>query len=121
MFTLSQQVQLATKTAVMCAQKLSMQPEAPNQELSEEHSFEDLRARLRDATVFLRALHERQFPELLDFCVRLEAGDFSRDFSADDYVFQFALPNFYFHIATAHGILRAQGLRIGKSEYLGSF
>jgi hypothetical protein len=30
------------------------------------------------------------------------------------------LPNFYFHIAVAHSILRYKGLRLGKSDYLGA-
>jgi hypothetical protein len=29
------------------------------------------------------------------------------------------LPNFFFHIATAHGILRHNGLKIGKKDYFG--
>ncbi len=36
-----------------------------------------------------------------------------------DYVLNFALPNFFFHVATAHDILRHNGLAIGKREYLG--
>ncbi|ARO32155.1 hypothetical protein NXC14_CH04285 [Rhizobium sp. NXC14] len=37
----------------------------------------------------------------------------------DEYVTTFALPNFYFHVATAHAILRNQGAPIGKRDYLG--
>ncbi|WP_064696615.1 DUF1993 domain-containing protein [Rhizobium aegyptiacum] len=37
----------------------------------------------------------------------------------DEYVATFALPNFYFHVATAHAILRNQGAPIGKRDYLG--
>jgi len=36
-----------------------------------------------------------------------------------DYLLNFALPNFYFHVATAHDILRHNGVPIGKREYLG--
>jgi uncharacterized protein len=36
-----------------------------------------------------------------------------------EYLTRFLLPNFYFHIATAHAILRQQGVAIGKKEYLG--
>ena len=31
----------------------------------------------------------------------------------------FAFPNFYFHAATAHGILRHNGVEIGKRDFLG--
>jgi hypothetical protein len=31
----------------------------------------------------------------------------------------FAFPNLYFHAATAHGILRHNGVEIGKRDFLG--
>ncbi len=31
----------------------------------------------------------------------------------------FAFPNFYFHAATAHGILRHNGVEVGKRDFLG--
>ncbi|ABC92731.1 hypothetical conserved protein [Rhizobium etli CFN 42] len=37
----------------------------------------------------------------------------------EEYITTFALPNFYFHVATAHAILRNQGAPIGKRDYLG--
>ncbi|MBX4977132.1 DUF1993 domain-containing protein [Rhizobium lentis] len=39
--------------------------------------------------------------------------------AGDEYIATFALPNFYFHVATAHAILRNQGVPIGKRDYLG--
>ena len=35
-----------------------------------------------------------------------------------DYLRSFALPNFYFHATTAYAILRAQGVSLGKPDYL---
>src|SRR3546814_5055835 len=40
--------------------------------------------------------------------------------SGGDYVRDILLPNFYFHIAIAHAILRHEGLSIGKRDYLGN-
>jgi uncharacterized protein len=37
-----------------------------------------------------------------------------------DYVIQTMLPEFYFHITHAHGILRGAGAHIGKRDYLGN-
>jgi hypothetical protein len=31
------------------------------------------------------------------------------------------LPNFYFHVTTAHAILRNQGAPVGKRDFLGNF
>ena len=39
--------------------------------------------------------------------------------SGATYLTQVLLPDFYFHIATAHGILRNKGLSVGKADYLG--
>jgi hypothetical protein len=36
-----------------------------------------------------------------------------------DYLVQFALPNFYFHVVTAYDILRHKGVQLGKSDYIG--
>jgi hypothetical protein len=37
-----------------------------------------------------------------------------------DYLHHYALPNFHFHLAIAHGILRHIGLDIGKIDYIGA-
>jgi len=40
-------------------------------------------------------------------------------FTAEEFVLSFSLPNFYFHAATAYGILRSKGVPLGKRDYLG--
>lgn len=37
---------------------------------------------------------------------------------ADEYVRDWSLPNFYFHLTTAYAILRAEGLEIGKADFM---
>ncbi len=39
------------------------------------------------------------------------------DVSAKQYVRDWAIPQFYFHIVTAYAILRAQGIELGKADY----
>ena len=34
------------------------------------------------------------------------------------YLTRFAVPNFYFHAATAYAILRKNGIQIGKQDFL---
>jgi hypothetical protein len=41
-------------------------------------------------------------------------------FSGEQFLFAFALPNFFFHVTTAHAILRHNGVPIGKMDYLGA-
>ena len=37
-----------------------------------------------------------------------------------DYLFQFSQPNFYFHLTVAYAILRHNGLKIGKDDFMGA-
>ena len=40
------------------------------------------------------------------------------DLTAEQYVRDWALPQFYFHVMTAYAILRAQGVELGKADYV---
>jgi hypothetical protein len=40
-------------------------------------------------------------------------------FTGVDYWTHFALPNFYFHLTTAYDLLRANGVELGKRDFLG--
>ena len=57
-------------------------------------------------------------PEMLT-TRRLSFGSFGASFSGESYLLTFALPNFYFHLVTAYDILRNQGVKIGKLDFLG--
>jgi uncharacterized protein len=49
------------------------------------------------------------------------SGENRRVFRGDAYLLTYALPNFFFHVATAHDILRHKGVAIGKRDYLGPY
>lgn len=87
----------------------------------EEKSFSELQDRIAKTLAYLDA----QDPAALDARagaeVVMKLGGNEVKFTAEDYLLNFALPNFYFHVATAHGILRQLGVAIGKRDYLGSF
>lgn len=38
--------------------------------------------------------------------------------TTEEYVRDWSLPNFYFHLTTAYAILRAEGLDIGKADFM---
>ena len=52
--------------------------------------------------------------------ISLKAGPRELHFKGQDYLLFFAQPNFYFHTTTAFGILRHNGVPIGKLGYLGA-
>ncbi|MGQ9425080.1 DUF1993 domain-containing protein [Gilvimarinus sp. F26214L] len=57
-------------------------------------------------------------PKLAEL-IRIELGPtLYAEMSGIDYVNEFLVPNFYFHLVTAYGILRSAGLDIGKQDYM---
>ena len=52
--------------------------------------------------------------------VTIKAGSGVLAFQGAGYLVSFVLPNFYFHLATAYGLLRHNGVAIGKRDFVGS-
>jgi len=69
----------------------------------------------------LNSVDASQFEQSEVRDIKLNIGAFQPEFKGDDYLLKFALPNFFFHITTAHDILRNQGVPIGKRDYLGPY
>lgn len=55
-----------------------------------------------------------------DRTVTLKTRSSTMTFTGRDYLTHFALPNFYFHVSIAYAILRANGVPLGKMDYLGN-
>lgn len=117
MFPLSRQVQIATDGAKGCAARLAdMEP--PRYEDNEE-TFPQLIARNRKTIDYLSAFKPEQIDGSEDRTVVLKFRDSSKTFVGLPYLINYVLPNFYFHIATAYGILRHSGVGLGKHDFLG--
>jgi hypothetical protein len=52
--------------------------------------------------------------------VTLRLGGKDVSFTGMQYLLGFAHPNFYFHVATAYDILRANGVELGKRDFMGT-
>lgn len=52
--------------------------------------------------------------------MRFEIKAWHADYSAESFLLSFSKPNFYFHAATAYGLLRAGNVQIGKVDFLGT-
>lgn len=68
----------------------------------------------------LEKLSPEQVNALDGKSVLFKAGEFELPFTAQNFIVSFVLPNFYFHITTAYGLLRSRGVNIGKIDYLGN-
>ena len=111
------QVRIATDTAKGAAARLSGTelPKWPDDEVT----FEDVHARIRKALDYLATFKPEQFEGAEDKPIEMKFPNRTLNFSGREYVLGFVLPNFYFHVTTAYGILRHNGLPIGKLDYLG--
>ena len=117
MFPLSRQVQIATDHAKGAVARLAG-VDIPKYE-DNEQTVEELRARIAKTVAFVGTFTAERLDgsEEREIVLALSFGE--RRFNGIDYLLGFALPNFYFHVVTAYGILRQNGVDIGKRDFLG--
>jgi hypothetical protein len=119
MFPLTRQIQIATDHAKgACARLAGV--EVPSYADSET-TFEELQARIAKTLDFIKALKPAQFEGAATREIKLKLGPQEYTFPGATYLFHLAYPNFYFHASTAYDILRAQGVEVGKRDFLGNF
>lgn len=119
MFPLTRQIQIASDAAKGAGARLAG-VDVPSFD-DNEASFADLQARIEKTTSFLKSLNESQFNGSESKAVSFANKGGSYNFTGSDYLFTFAFPNFFFHVATAYDILRHKGVTLGKKDYLGAF
>jgi len=118
MHPLLRQVQSISDNAKGCAARLADVPVPPMAD--DEKTLADAQARLAKTIDFIDGLRPDQFegaearPVVLRFPTR--TIEFA---SGLDYLQRFALSNFMFHVGAAYMILRSQGVKVGKLDFLG--
>jgi uncharacterized protein len=118
MLPLTKQIQLACDFAAKGCARLthSEVPSVPDTETS----FAELRQRLASTIDCVKGYQPEQFEGMETREVKFPAGpDRTMTLPGQQFLSHFTLPNFYFHAATAHGILRHNGVEIGKRDFLG--
>ncbi|MGB4074451.1 DUF1993 domain-containing protein [Pseudomonas sp.] len=117
MFPLVRQVQIATDSVKGCAARLAGVdvPSFPDTE----SSFAQLQERLQKTQAFLNSCSAAQIDGSETMRIVLNFPGQELKFSGQDYLVNFVLPNFYFHLTTAYAILRHNGLELGKMDFLG--
>jgi hypothetical protein len=119
MFPLLRQVQLATDFAKGAAARLAG-VDVPRYD-DVEQDFAGLQARLEKTLAFLDSVSREAVDAGAEREVVIGSGASERQFQGQAYLLHYALPNFYFHAATAYDILRHNGLEVGKRDFIGSF
>jgi hypothetical protein len=117
MLSFAGQIQRASDTAKFAAGRLT---DLPSPRFADtEVTLDELRQRIDATADYLKTFRAEQFDGSDERTISYNAGGASRQSSGQDHLLNFALPNFHFHVATAHDILRHNGVSIGKREYLG--
>jgi uncharacterized protein len=116
MYSLVEQIQSLADIAKFTCAYLAGKP-APSHP-DTETTLDEARTRLRTVIAYLETFKRDDFEGAAERKVspRWMAGKWAR---GEDYLFQVALPDFYFHCVTAYGILRHIGVDVGKADFLG--
>jgi hypothetical protein len=117
MFPLAKQVHIATDGCKGGVARLAG-VDIPVYE-DNEKTFAELAARCRKTVAFLESIKASQIDGTEDKAITLETKAGPLHFKGQNYLLNHVNPNFFFHVATAYGILRHNGVELGKRDYLG--
>ena len=118
MHPLVKQVQMACDGPKLCVARLSG-VEAPVNE-DTETTIPELKARIAATLAWIGSVPRESIDgqEGKDVVLKFPGGEWP--FKGQGYVIGFALPNFFFHVTTAYGLLRQAGVPLGKRDFLGA-
>ena len=111
------QIRIATDTATGVAARLAGQ--TPPVLGHEDISVEAVKARIAAAIAYLETLEAGYLEGAEDKTIEVVRHDKTTTWIGRDYLFNYGLPNVFFHISTAYGILRHNGVPLGKRDFLG--
>jgi hypothetical protein len=81
--------------------------------------FSGLHDLLQTAIASLKAIDRDAFDQLADSDTHFAFGQTKLPFTGANFLLSFSQPNFYFHATMAYAILRAEGVKLGKRDFLG--
>ncbi len=118
MLPLAKQIQIASDFARGTTARLAgVEPPAME---DNEKTLADLIARVDRTLDYVKPFTAAQIDGSEGKVITRQVRGQPRTFTGLNYLLQYALPNFYFHSATAYAILRHNGVEIGKADFLGS-
>jgi hypothetical protein len=116
MHPLTRQIQMATDSAKHMAASLAG-VEAPSF-ADTEATWEELKERVAKTIAYLETIKPDQVDGDPNRNIELPLPGTTLNFTPRDFLFNVSLPNIFFHVVTAYGLLRAQGVPLGKMDYL---
>jgi hypothetical protein len=118
MFPFARQVQLACDFAARGTARLAgAEPKAfPDSETS----FAELKDRITAARGYIASFPPEDLAHAATRDIAFKAGGRDMVLNGQDFLSYYSLPQFYFHLTTAYGILRHNGIDLGKRDYMGA-
>lgn len=117
MYPLSRQVQIACDMIKGGAARLAGMDPPPRADT--EKSFAELKERIEWTAAFLRRFDADQIDGSEDRPIVIKTPFGELNFTGQQYLLAFVLPNVYFHSTTAYNLLRHSGVELGKRDFLG--
>lgn len=81
--------------------------------------YAEMRAAITGALAVVNAVGPDELDAIAGRDMLFKVGTYEVPFTVGDFLLSFSLPNFYFHATTAYGLLRSNGVKIGKMDFLG--
>ena len=121
MLPLTFQVDITTNTAMKLLARLSGSGAVRFED--ELVTFSDMYTRIEKAQELLGNADRNLINSRIDETITLGVGHDGEKapFHASALIWGYSLPTIYFHVATAYGILRKEGVPLSKSDYIASF
>jgi hypothetical protein len=117
MFPLTRQVQIACDMLKNAAAYLA--GEEPKRFEDNEKTLDDLKARIANCIAYVQSVPASAYEGAESRKLRLPLIDkLVLEADGADYLKDWSIPHFFFHVVTAYDILRHNGLEIGKRDYL---
>ncbi len=117
MYNLAVQVHWAADGAKLAVARVVGVTMLPSTDV--EKTFAELYERIDDTTAYLAAVKPEDLETGLARTIELTYRGGSKVFRGDQFLLEFAVPNFFFHMTTAYGILRQKGVALTKSDFTG--
>lgn len=116
MFPVTRQVQIACDTVARGAARLAGldMPSFPDTETT----IAELIARCEKTLAYVEGVESAAIDATERTTLQIPIGQATMPMEGRQYLQSFVLPNLHFHAAIAYGLLRSQGVVLGKRDYL---
>jgi len=118
MFPFTRQVQLTCDFATRAVARLA--GEEPKSFPDTETGFAELQARVAAARAYVATFTPERLEGAAERAVTIRIRGEDVTMTGEDFLNLYALPQFYFHLATAYDILRHNGVDLGKRHFMGA-